>query len=252
MLRPFTPTRCLVLLACVSCLLIFTLVPRYDLLSGPDSDTIAARALILQDPTDSAASSATSDASSSSSSSSSAATSTTQTSTTSTAAQTSQTSSQQATPGSSTSQPQSTQQTSTTSPPSGPSSPTQTSGPSQTSTPAQTFLSSSATVDQDGETSFVLVTVTRSDQSSSASASNTATVDQDNSDGSSKGVSTSTIIGLSVAGGIALLGIVGFFVWKFTRKRAGDDFDDSMSALSFLCRTMLIAFLQAKRLNGPN
>jgi len=29
-----------------------------------------------------------------------------------------------------------------------------------------------------------------------------------------------------VAGGLALIGIIGFFVWKFTRKRF-TDFDDS-------------------------
>ena len=31
---------------------------------------------------------------------------------------------------------------------------------------------------------------------------------------------------LSVAGGVAILGLIGFFLWKFTRKR-GNDFNDS-------------------------
>lgn len=69
------------------------------------------------------------------------------------------------------------------------------------------------------------VTVTPS--LSSASASQSANANQDNDDGGSKKVGTSTIVGLSVAGGIALIGIVGFIVWKFTRKRFADDFDDN-------------------------
>jgi hypothetical protein len=38
-------------------------------------------------------------------------------------------------------------------------------------------------------------------------------------------------VGLSVAGGVALIGVVAFFVWKFTRKRFSD-FDDSQSLFS--------------------
>ncbi|EJU04897.1 hypothetical protein DACRYDRAFT_93309 [Dacryopinax primogenitus] len=43
-------------------------------------------------------------------------------------------------------------------------------------------------------------------------------------------ISQSTIIGLSVAGGIAVIGIIAFVIWKFTRKRfAGlDDFEDAI------------------------
>ena len=48
------------------------------------------------------------------------------------------------------------------------------------------------------------------------------------SNGSDSGLSTGSIIGLSVSGGIAALGIIGFFIWKFTRKRFAD-FDDSTS-----------------------
>jgi hypothetical protein len=46
------------------------------------------------------------------------------------------------------------------------------------------------------------------------------------SSSSSGGLSTGSIIGLSVAGGIAAVGIILFFVWKFTRKRFAD-FDDN-------------------------
>ena len=36
MLRPLTPTRCLLFLALVSCILLFTLAPRYDLLNNEE------------------------------------------------------------------------------------------------------------------------------------------------------------------------------------------------------------------------
>jgi hypothetical protein len=48
------------------------------------------------------------------------------------------------------------------------------------------------------------------------------------SDSDGGGLSTGSIVGLSVSGGIAALGIICFFVWKFTRKRFAD-FDDSTS-----------------------
>lgn len=57
------------------------------------------------------------------------------------------------------------------------------------------------------------------------SASPSATSDTSSSGG---GLGTGSIIGLSVAGGVAVIGIVAFFVWKFTRKRFAD-FDDSES-----------------------
>lgn len=58
--------------------------------------------------------------------------------------------------------------------------------------------------------------------SASASASSAAS----DSGGSGGGLGTGSIVGLSVAGGIAVIGIIAFFVWKFTRKRFAD-FDDS-------------------------
>ncbi|KAF8802429.1 hypothetical protein BYT27DRAFT_7196614 [Phlegmacium glaucopus] len=38
-------------------------------------------------------------------------------------------------------------------------------------------------------------------------------------------LSTGSIIGLSVAGGVAVIGLIAFFIWKLTRKRFSD-FDD--------------------------
>jgi hypothetical protein len=65
-------------------------------------------------------------------------------------------------------------------------------------------------------TSLVVVADTRTP---SAGPSQTAASSNSASGGSSVG--TSTIIGLSVAGGVAVLCVIGFFVWKFTRKRIG-------------------------------
>ena len=79
------------------------------------------------------------------------------------------------------------------------------------------------TTNENGQNVTVMVTVTPSMTSSSASP----TSSDDNADTSSKGPGQGTIIGLSVCGGIAFIGIVAFIVWKFTRKRFGDDdFDD--------------------------
>jgi hypothetical protein len=47
--------------------------------------------------------------------------------------------------------------------------------------------------------------------------------------GGGSGISTSTIIGLSVAGGLAALGAIAFIVWKMTQKRFSQfDNDDGM------------------------
>jgi hypothetical protein len=68
----------------------------------------------------------------------------------------------------------------------------------------------------------VIVTQTNSDAlSSSATPSASAATST-----ASSGLGTGSIIGLSVAGGIAVIGVIGFFIWKFTRKRFSD-FDDS-------------------------
>lgn len=86
------------------------------------------------------------------------------------------------------------------------------------------MTSASLSVNADGETQTVIYTVTKGASASSASASASSAAD----DGSASSKSgKSTIIGLSVAGGIALVGIGVFVWWKFGRKRGGDEFDDS-------------------------
>lgn len=73
-------------------------------------------------------------------------------------------------------------------------------------------------------------------------------------DSSSGGLSTGSIVGLSVSGGIAAVGIILFFVWKFTRKRFAD-FDDSTSIyVNVSCRTDPRNHMlhQMKLSNGPS
>lgn len=102
--------------------------------------------------------------------------------------------------------------------------PTTTSPPSQTTfTPPPAQLSSIQSTGSDGSPTVIVVTVVAS---SSASASPTPTDTPKDDPNESSGLSTGSIVGLSVAGGIALLGIVAFFVWKFTRKRWSATYDD--------------------------
>jgi hypothetical protein len=61
--------------------------------------------------------------------------------------------------------------------------------------------------------------------SAETSSSATPTPPADNSTDSS-GPSKGTYIGLGVAGGIALLGLIAFIVWKFTQKRFAQLDDD--------------------------
>ncbi|KAF8121765.1 hypothetical protein EV363DRAFT_1184223 [Boletus edulis] len=77
-----------------------------------------------------------------------------------------------------------------------------------------------ATTDSLGQvvTSFIVSTPTLS----SALPSHTSS----SNDSTGGGLSTGSIVGLSVAGGIAAIGIILFAVWKFTRKRFAD-FDDN-------------------------
>ena len=72
------------------------------------------------------------------------------------------------------------------------------------------------------------MTVTPSGSSSSASSTPSQAPDQ--TPKKSEGISQSTIIGLSVSGGVALIGLISFVIWKFTRKRfTDDDFDSEYS-----------------------
>jgi len=80
------------------------------------------------------------------------------------------------------------------------------------------------TTDQGGQTITSIVVI--SDPASSSSTPTQSSGPASPPSSSSGGVSSSTIIGLSVAGGVALMGIIGFFIWKFTRKR-GNEFNDN-------------------------
>lgn len=71
---------------------------------------------------------------------------------------------------------------------------------------------------------MVVVTSTESQTSTAAPSATTSAKSDDDSGGSSFG--TGSIIGVSIAGGVAVIGIIAFFVWKFTRKRNAD-FDDN-------------------------
>ncbi|KAI0360176.1 hypothetical protein OH77DRAFT_906372 [Trametes cingulata] len=109
---------------------------------------------------------------------------------------------------------------------SGGSSGTDTSGNNQTTPPASPTVSQSLSTNSAGDVSTIEITVTPPASGTSSTTSASAGADQSNKP-SSEGISKSTIIGLSVAGGVALIGIVTFVVWKFTRKRfTDDDFDN--------------------------
>ncbi|KIY72440.1 hypothetical protein CYLTODRAFT_343963 [Cylindrobasidium torrendii FP15055 ss-10] len=76
------------------------------------------------------------------------------------------------------------------------------------------------------------VTITRThtptaaaDPSSSSSSSDDSSSGS-NSNKDDKGLGTGSIVGIAVAGGIALIGVLAFVYWKFTRKRF-NDFDDT-------------------------
>ncbi|KAH9944863.1 hypothetical protein B0H21DRAFT_709469 [Amylocystis lapponica] len=85
----------------------------------------------------------------------------------------------------------------------------------------------SALVSTNAQGQGVTQVVTQYVPNPSSSPSPSSGADTSGNSSSSGGVSTSTIIGLSVAGGIGLIGFVAFIIWKFSRKRFGDEFDDS-------------------------
>ncbi|CAL1716904.1 unnamed protein product [Somion occarium] len=234
MLKISTPARSLVLLGIISCLLLFSLVSRYDLLDGQTARTHLqtrqffpglggggdddGKSTSTSEITSAAPTSAAPLPSSTSlpPSTSSDPPSTTQSS----ASQTSQQSAPSSQPPSSAAS--STPTDTTTQPP------TQTSNsnsaPEPTAPPSQ-VTSESLSTGANGEVETVIVTATQTPSSTSDQPSQSADADQ--AGGGSKGVGTSTIVGLSVAGGIALICIAAFVIWKFTRKRFADDFDDN-------------------------
>lgn len=82
------------------------------------------------------------------------------------------------------------------------------------------------------------MTVTTTSSSTSASPTQTGGGNSD-----SGGLSTGSIIGMSVAGGVAVIGIIAFFVWKFTRKRFAD-FDDSMYYSQLASKKKVLHFVR--------
>lgn len=98
--------------------------------------------------------------------------------------------------------------------------PSQTTATTPTTAPLPLTTSVQVTTNSAGEeiTSTIIITPT-------SSASPSSTQSSASSD-SSSGIGTGTIVGLSVAGGVAVIGIISFFIWKFTRKRFAD-FDDN-------------------------
>ncbi|KAF9022892.1 hypothetical protein BDZ89DRAFT_1041972 [Hymenopellis radicata] len=82
------------------------------------------------------------------------------------------------------------------------------------------------TTNSQGEDVTITITNTNSATDTSASASSTASSGSSSSDNSDSGLGTGSIVGIAVAGGVAVLGVIAFVIWKFTRKRF-NDFDDS-------------------------
>ncbi|KAF7316662.1 hypothetical protein HMN09_00398900 [Mycena chlorophos] len=106
--------------------------------------------------------------------------------------------------------------------------PTTTSAPPTTSDPPLTQPPVSPPPTSGGGTVTVTTTSTSS-ATQSGNATNTAGADQattTNANTGSTGLSTGGIAGLAAAGGVAVLCLIGFFVWKLTRSRGGD-FDDN-------------------------
>lgn len=114
--------------------------------------------------------------------------------------------------------PTSTTAQTTTTPPSQTIATTPTTAPPPLTTSVQTSTNSAGEVVY----STVVITPTSDPSSSSTQSSPTSSSSSD----SSSGLGTGSIVGLSVAGGVAVIGIISFFIWKFTRKRFAD-FDDN-------------------------
>jgi len=142
-------------------------------------------------------------------------TSTTPTATSTTSTLTSTTSSTSTTASTTASHTSSSATTSTTS--------ASTSTSANASTTSSPVISSPVVTSTDGTPLTTATVVTVVNPSSSASSSQPTPSAPPSSDSSS--LSTGSIIGLSVAGGVAVIGLIAFFIWKLTRKRFSD-FDD--------------------------
>ncbi|KAH7884394.1 hypothetical protein F5I97DRAFT_1929267 [Phlebopus sp. FC_14] len=202
-------TRPMLLFLVVSCLLVFASASPQELLNGPEPH-IQIRDLFGPPPSPST----TSNSPSSSANSEPPPTST-QTPTS--AAPTSTTSHTSSTSASPTSSQQQQQNSSTPAPSSSPPSNTPPSVPPTSAIPDSTVASTATGAN--GEIITSVITVPGSTTSS-------PTPTQTSSSSGSSGLGTGSIVGLSVAGGVAVIGIISFFIWKFTRKRFSD-FDDN-------------------------
>jgi hypothetical protein len=100
--------------------------------------------------------------------------------------------------------------------------------PATSTTPSVTLTSPLVTSIDGSLVTTVTVVAPSSSTSSSQAAPSSSTPPPSNS--GSGGLSTGSIIGLSVAGGVAVIGLIAFFVWKLTRKRFSD-FDDGRQYL---------------------
>ncbi|KAF7327957.1 hypothetical protein MKEN_00375900 [Mycena kentingensis (nom. inval.)] len=108
-------------------------------------------------------------------------------------------------------------------PPSEPAQPSTTPPPNTEQESESVFQS--LTTGADGLTSTVNVTSTFTSQPSSSATSAVPDTNKDDSD-DGPALSTGGIIGLAVAGGVSLLCVAGFFIWKCTRKNSSG-FDDN-------------------------
>lgn len=205
-------TRCLVFLTVASCLLLFAVVPRYQLLHE-NSNGLHRRQILGPSATTDQVSSSATPVQPTSTSSDAVVTTPTQVTTSSPAAATTtpQTTAPQNTP---TTTANNVPQTSSANN----NSPTSVAAPIASSSSRQNAITSVVA----GQTETIIQTATTASSASPSATSDTS------SSGSGGGLGTGSIVGLSVAGGVAVIGIIAFFVWKFTRKRFAD-FDDSES-----------------------
>ncbi|KAG8957526.1 hypothetical protein FRC03_010057 [Tulasnella sp. 419] len=119
-----------------------------------------------------------------------------------------------------------------------PTTPTQQSLPNTSAAPSRTPKQVTST---NAEGSVILITesvfITASGTSSAAPSST--------SEPESPGMGTKSIIGLSVAGGLFLLGLIGFIWWKLTRKRFAGFEDDG----KYIHSNFIYGYLKIARLS---
>ncbi|KAG2341842.1 hypothetical protein BDR05DRAFT_964909 [Suillus weaverae] len=202
-------SRCLLLLVVASCLLLSVAHAPHQLLEGRKPNLHVRQQIVSTPPV--------------------GVTTTTPTTTPPTTTPTTTTPQTTSTPLTTSTPPTTTPTQATTTPPSTPTTtqttstpPTQTTATTTpTTAPLPLSTSLQVTTNSAGQevTSTLVVTA-------APTASPSSTQSSSASSGSSSGLGTGSIIGLSVAGGVAVIGIISFFIWKFTRKRF-TDFDDN-------------------------